>query len=121
MATVAEVIAQTLAAYGTEKFFCLMGGDHELWYALEDAKIQIINCRSESAAVYAADGYARISGKPGFVYGQRGPGVVQCRRRARRSLLGEKPGDLAHLVDRHGCPRPLRISGARWPAAACRA
>jgi acetolactate synthase-1/2/3 large subunit len=76
MATVAEVIAQTLAAYGTEKFFCLMGGDHELWYALEDAKIQIINCRSESAAVYAADGYARISGKPGFVYGQRGPGVA---------------------------------------------
>lgn len=75
MANVAEVIAQTLAAYGTEKFFCLMGGDHELWYALEDAKIQIINCRSESAAVYAADGYARISGKPGFVYGQRGPGV----------------------------------------------
>lgn len=39
MATVAELIAQTLKAYGTEKFFCLMGGDHELWYALEDAKI----------------------------------------------------------------------------------
>ncbi|HWG05339.1 MAG TPA: thiamine pyrophosphate-binding protein, partial [Beijerinckiaceae bacterium] len=75
MASVAEIIAQTLKAYGTEKFFCLMGGDHELWYALEDEKIQIINCRSESAAVYAADGYARISGKPGFVYGQRGPGV----------------------------------------------
>ena len=33
-------------------------------------------CRSEHAAVYAADGYARASGRPGFVYGQYGPGVA---------------------------------------------
>ncbi len=76
MATVAQVIAHTLKAYGTEKFFCLCGGDHDLWYALDDVGIEIINCRSENAAVYMADGYARMSGKPGFVYGQRGPGVA---------------------------------------------
>ena len=76
MPTVAQVIAQTLAAYGTEKFFCFMGGDHDLWYALHDAGIQIVNCRSEAGAVYMADGYGRVSGKPGFVYGQRGPGVA---------------------------------------------
>lgn len=75
MATVADVVARTLKAYGTEKFFCLMGGDHELWYALERAGIDIINCRSEASAVYMADAYARVTGKPGFVYGQRGPGV----------------------------------------------
>ena len=34
MPSVAEVVAQTLKAYGTEKFFCFMGGDHEFWYAL---------------------------------------------------------------------------------------
>ena len=33
-------------------------------------------CRSEHAAVYAADGYARASGMPGYVYGQYGPGVA---------------------------------------------
>jgi len=76
MPTVAQVIAQTLKAYGTEKFFCLCGGDHDLWYALDDVGIEIINCRTENAAVYMADGYARMSGKPGFVYGQRGPGVA---------------------------------------------
>ena len=76
MPTVAQVIAQTLKAYETEKFFCLCGGDHELWYALDDVGIEIINCRTENAAVYMADGYARMSGKPGFVYGQRGPGVA---------------------------------------------
>lgn len=74
--TVAEAIAQTLEAYGTEHFFCMCGGDHALWYALKDAGIRIVNCRTENAAVYMADGYARVSGKPGFVYGQRGPGVA---------------------------------------------
>lgn len=75
MATVAEIVARTLVEYETKLFFCFMGGDHELWYALHDAGIRIINCRSEPGAVYMADGYARVSGKPGFVYGQRGPGV----------------------------------------------
>jgi acetolactate synthase-1/2/3 large subunit len=76
MSTVAEIVAQTLVKYETEFFFCFMGGDHALWYALQDAGIRIINCRSEAGAVYMADGYARVSGKPGFVYGQRGPGVA---------------------------------------------
>jgi acetolactate synthase-1/2/3 large subunit len=76
MSTVAEIVARTLVEYETKFFFCFMGGDHELWYALHDAGIRIINCRSEAGAVYMADGYARVSGKPGFVYGQRGPGVA---------------------------------------------
>jgi acetolactate synthase-1/2/3 large subunit len=36
----------------------------------------VILCRSEHATVYAADGYARASGKPGYVYGQYDPGVA---------------------------------------------
>jgi acetolactate synthase-1/2/3 large subunit len=74
--SVAEIVCRTLAAYGTEYFFCLTGGDHALWIALDDAGIEVVLCRSEHAAVYAADGYARASGKPGFVYGQYGPGVA---------------------------------------------
>lgn len=76
MATVAEIVAKTLRAYGTTNYFCLTGGDHDLWVALTDAGIRIVNCRSENSAVYMADGYARVSGRPGFVYGQRGPGVA---------------------------------------------
>jgi acetolactate synthase-1/2/3 large subunit len=75
MTTVGEAVGRTLSAYGTEYFFCFCGGDHELWHGLEQAGIRIINCRSEAGAVYMADGYARVSGRPGFVYGQRGPGV----------------------------------------------
>ncbi len=76
MTTVGEAIGRTLRAYGTDYFFCFCGGDHELWDGLEQAGIKIVNCRSEAGAVYMADGYARVSGKPGFVYGQRGPGVA---------------------------------------------
>jgi glyoxylate carboligase len=75
MTSVAETIAQTLKAYDTKYFFQVTGGDQALWIALEGAGIQMIPCRSEKGAVYMADGYARISGKPGFVYGQYGPGV----------------------------------------------
>ena len=89
--TVSDIVAKTLVAYDTKNFFCMMGGDHELWISLADAGIRLINCRSESGAVYMADGYARVTGKPGFVYGQRGPGVSnvagaladRCGRRAR--------------------------------------
>jgi acetolactate synthase-1/2/3 large subunit len=75
MGRVADSIARTLKAYDTTHFFCLTGGDQALWIALEEVGIRVINCRSEHAAAYMADGYARISGKPGFVYGQYGPGV----------------------------------------------
>ncbi len=75
MTRVADTVAQTLKAYDTEYFFMVTGGDQALWIALDEAGIRMIPCRSEKAAVYMADGYARISGKPGFVYGQYGPGV----------------------------------------------
>ena len=36
----------------------------------------MVACRSEMGAVYMADGYARLSGKAGLVYGQHGPGAA---------------------------------------------
>ena len=51
MATVAEIVAKTLRAYGTENYFCLTGGDHDLWVALADAGIRIVNCRNEASNV----------------------------------------------------------------------
>src|SRR5258708_27168648 len=87
MTAVAETIAQTLKAYDTKYFFQVTGGDQALWIALEGAGIQMIPCRSEKGAVYMADGYARISGKPGFVYGQYGPRVSNVAAGFPPSLL----------------------------------
>jgi acetolactate synthase-1/2/3 large subunit len=91
MATVSDIVAKTLVAYDTKYFFCMMGGDHELWMSLHDAGIKLINCRSESGAVYMADGYARVTGKPGFVYGQRGPGVSNVAGALADALWASSP------------------------------
>jgi acetolactate synthase I/II/III large subunit len=91
MTTVSDIVAKTLTAYDTDHFFCMMGGDHELWMALHDAGIKLINCRSESGAVYMADGYARVTGKPGFVYGQRGPGVSNVAGALADALWASSP------------------------------
>jgi len=73
---VAESIAKTLREYESKYFFLMSGGDDDLYVAVHDAGVQWALCRSEKAAVYMADGYARISYKPGFVYGWAGPGAA---------------------------------------------
>src|SRR5260221_3747817 len=93
MASVAATIAQTLKAYDTKYFFQVTGGDQALWIALEEAGIQMIPCRSEKGAAYMADGYARISGNPGFVYGQYGPGVSNVA-----AGLGDPPSAMCTLL-----------------------
>lgn len=91
MPTVAQAIAQTLKAYDTTYYFCVTGGDHDLWLSLHEAGISIVNCRSESAATYMADGYARVSGRPGFVYGQRGPGAANVAAALADAYWGLSP------------------------------
>jgi acetolactate synthase-1/2/3 large subunit len=73
---VADCVARTLREYGADYFFLVTGGDHDLWFAIKDAGIRFVNARSEKAAVYMADGYARVRYRPGFVYGQFGPGAA---------------------------------------------
>jgi acetolactate synthase-1/2/3 large subunit len=76
LSSVAQVIAQTLKAYGTKHFFLLTGGDQDLWIALREAGIQMVLARSERSAAYMADAYARLTNKPAFTYGQFGPGAA---------------------------------------------
>ena len=73
---VANAIVDKLKTCDTDYFFMLTGGDQPLWIALHDAGIKMVVARSEFSSVYMADGYARASGKPGFTYGQAGPGAA---------------------------------------------
>jgi len=78
---VAECIARTLREYGTKYFFLVSGGDPDFYAAIHDAGIRMVLCRSEKAAVYMADGYARISYKPGFIRSRvYNPDFVMCAR-----------------------------------------
>lgn len=72
----AAAIAMELEALGSEHFFLMTGRDNRLWIALEEVGIRQVLARSEAAAVYMADGYARLKGRPTFVYGPYGPGAA---------------------------------------------
>ncbi len=65
-----------MQALGVEHFFLMTGRDNRLWIALEEVGIRQVLARSEAAAVYMADGYARLRGTPTFVYGPYGPGAA---------------------------------------------
>ena len=65
-----------MQALGVEHLFLMTGRDNRLWIALEEVGIRQVLARSEAAAVYMADGYARVKGTPTFVYGPYGPGAA---------------------------------------------
>ena len=74
--TAATAIALELRALGVEYFFLMTGRDNTLWIALQSVGIRQVLTRTESAAVYMADAYARLTGRPAFVYGGYGPGAA---------------------------------------------
>jgi thiamine pyrophosphate-dependent acetolactate synthase large subunit-like protein len=74
--TAAEATAAELDALGVEHLFLMTGRDNTLWIALQKAGIRQVLARTEAAAVYMADGYARVTGRPTFVYGGYGPGAA---------------------------------------------
>ena len=70
------MFGKALRNEGVEKAFVLCGGHiMPIFYGMRDAGIEIIDMRQECAAVYAAIGYAQVSGKPGVVVTTAGPGV----------------------------------------------
>src|ERR687889_175023 len=67
MATGAHAIVATLEAAGVEACFGLPGVHNlPLWEALRRSPIRLVGVRHEQAAVYAADGYARATGRLGL-------------------------------------------------------
>lgn len=53
-------------------------GVHNLgaWKALANSTVRLVGVRHEQTAVYAADGYARASGRPGVAITTTGPGAA---------------------------------------------
>lgn len=77
MPTGAQVIVQQLEAAGVEVCFGLPGVHNlALWEALRESPIRLVGVRHEQAAAYAADGYARASGKLGVALTTTGPGAA---------------------------------------------
>ena len=77
MPTGAELILGLLEERGVGVCFGLPGVHNlPLWEALRDSPIRLIGVRHEQAAAYAADGYARATGKLGVALTTTGPGAA---------------------------------------------
>lgn len=73
----ARMTVEALAAEGVSHVFGIPGGSViPLYDALYDAPFEHILMRHEQAAAHAADGYARITGKPGVCLCTSGPGFT---------------------------------------------
>src|SRR6201994_3912909 len=77
MATGAQTIVGLLERAGVDVCFGLPGV-HNLaaWEALRESPIRLVGVRHEQAAAYAADGYARVTGRLGVALTTTGPGAA---------------------------------------------
>ncbi len=77
--TGADVVVESLARHGVEAIFAYPGGAsmpmHQALTRYRD-RIRVILPRHEQGGVFAAEGYARASGKPGVVMTTSGPGAL---------------------------------------------
>ncbi len=75
--TGAEILLKSLEAEGVDTVFGYPGGAVLTIYdALYFSNIRHILPRHEQGAAHAADGYARVTGKPGVVIATSGPGAT---------------------------------------------
>jgi acetolactate synthase-1/2/3 large subunit len=74
-----RLVAQALKRHGIDVVFTLCGGHIQAIYdGCIDEGISIYDTRHEQTAAFAADAYARVTGKPGVALVTAGPGVTNA-------------------------------------------
>jgi 5-guanidino-2-oxopentanoate decarboxylase len=72
-----EALVGLLEAYGVDTIFGIPGVHNvEMYRALPASRINHVLSRHEQGAGFMADGYARVSGKPGVCFTITGPGLL---------------------------------------------
>jgi acetolactate synthase-1/2/3 large subunit len=75
--TGAQIVIETLIAEGVDVIFGYPGGAILPTYdALLDSKVKHVLVRHEQGAAHMAEGYARVTGRPGVVMVTSGPGAT---------------------------------------------
>jgi thiamine pyrophosphate-dependent acetolactate synthase large subunit-like protein len=73
------LVVRALEQAGVDVVFGLPGVHNlAIWRALAESPIRLLGVRHEQAAAYAADGYARASGRPGVALVTTGPGAANA-------------------------------------------
>ncbi len=90
--TGAEALVTQLESYGVEYVFGLCGHTNiALLDALSRSSIRFVMSRHEQTAAHAADGYARMSGKPGVLLTHVGPGLTNATTGVMTAALDSVP------------------------------
>lgn len=94
MTTVGEMLVEELAKRGVEVVFGIPGVHTiELYRGLANSGIRHVTPRHEQGAGFMADGYARVSGKPGVAFVITGPGVTNTL-----TAMGQARADSVPIV-----------------------
>ena len=89
MAHVGDLLAELLIRYGVTHVFGQPGGQTAALYdgmARRSPRIRHILVRDERSAAYAADAFARLTGRPGVCDVTVGPGRLRCERDLQASI-----------------------------------
>ncbi len=74
---VSQAIAKVMKAYGADYVFTLTGAPQDPLIEMQNhEEIRVVLGRSERSALFMADAYARLTGKPTFGIVQFGPGAT---------------------------------------------
>jgi acetolactate synthase-1/2/3 large subunit len=87
-----HLVAKALTAEGVDVIFTLCGGHIiDIYDGCVDEGIDVVDVRHEQVAAHAADGYARITGKPGVAVVTAGPGTTDAVTGVANALRAESP------------------------------
>lgn len=101
MATCGEVLVRMLEAYAVDTVFGIPGVHTvELYRGLPDTQIRHITPRHEQGAGFMADGYARVTGKPGVCLIITGPGMTNIATAMGQALADSIPMLVISSVNR---------------------
>lgn len=103
MATTASELTRLLEHYDVSHVFGIPGVHTlELYRALADTALQHVTPRHEQGAGFAADGYARVSGKPGVCFIISGPGMTNIITAMGQAYSESIPMLVISSVNSHG-------------------
>ncbi|MBB5135437.1 acetolactate synthase-1/2/3 large subunit [Thermocatellispora tengchongensis] len=109
--TTGTAMAEALAANGADLAFGIPGTHNlELYRGMAACGIRHVVTRHEQGAGYAADGYARVTGRPGLVVTTSGPGLMNAM-----AAMGTAYADsVPLLVISPGVPTGRERAGYGW-------
>jgi len=108
-----HLVAKALKSEGIDVIFTLCGGHIiDIYDGCLDEGIKIIDVRHEQVAAHAADGYARMTGRPGCAVVTAGPGTTDAMTGVANAFRAESPflmigGQGAHTQHKMGSLQDL--------------